>query len=137
MHQTEGTGVRWGTTGMSSKKISGWGIGRYESLVFDFPAGVGTQSITMWFNEIKLHSGGDTVPVDLWVTQFSGSAFQISDVASHIHYTDGDTGYVVFSEFPELSGVGCIERVIVRARYKYHFYVSEISYQSSIDSDGD
>jgi hypothetical protein len=137
VHQTEGTGVRWGTTGMSSKKISGWGIGRYESLVFDFPAGVDAQSVTMVFDEIHEHSGGDTVPVDLWVTRFSGSAFQISDVASYLHYTDSDTAYVDFSEIPDLNGAGCIERVIVRAIYKYHSYVSEISYQSCSDTDGD
>jgi hypothetical protein len=137
VHQTEGTGVRWGTTGMSSKKISGWGIGRYESLVFDFSPGADAQSVIMVFDEIQEHAGGDTVPVDLWVTPFSGSAFQISDVVSYLHYTDSDTAYVDFSEIPDLNGVGCIERVIVRARYTYHFYISEISYQSCSDNDGD
>jgi hypothetical protein len=137
LHQTEGTGVRWGDIGNSSKRISGWGIGSYESLVLDFHAGVDAQSVTMWFDEIQMYAGGDTVPVDLWVTPFLGSAFQISDVLSYLHYTDSDTAYVVFSELPDLSGVGSIERVIARARHKYHFYVSQISFQAYDDNDGD
>jgi hypothetical protein len=137
LHQTDGTGVRWGDIGNSSKRVSGWGIGSYESLVFNFPAGVDAQSITMWFNEIQVYAGGGTIPVDIWVTPFSGSAFQISDVVSYLHYTDSDTAYVVFSELPDLTSVGCIERIIARAAPKYHFYVSQISYQSCDDNDGD
>ncbi|UCD87624.1 MAG: putative metal-binding motif-containing protein, partial [Desulfobacterales bacterium] len=137
LHQTDGAGVRWGDIGNSSKRISGWGIGSYESLVLDFPAGVSAQSITMWFNAIKVYAGGDIIPLDLWVTPFSGTALQISDVVSYLHYTDSDTAYVVFSELPDLTGVGCIERIIARAAPKYHLYVSQITYQSCVDNDND
>lgn len=137
LHLTDGAGVRWGDIGNSSKRISGWGIGSYESLVLGFSAGVSAQSITMWFNKIQVYAGGDIVPFDLWVTPFSASAFQISDLLSYLHYTDDDTAYVVFSELPDLNGIGCIERIIVRAAPNYHLYVSQVSYQSCVDNDDD
>ncbi|MDY6836849.1 MAG: putative metal-binding motif-containing protein [Thermodesulfobacteriota bacterium] len=137
LHQTDGTGVRWGSTGLSSKKISGWGIGRYESLIFDFSSGADAQSITIWINEIHKHGGPSGSPVDLWVKPSSGSAFEIDDVSSYLHYTDGDTAYVDFSELSDLSGVGSIERVIVRANYGFHLYISRIDCQPFTDADGD
>jgi hypothetical protein len=75
--------------------------------------------------------------MDLWVKPTSGSAFEIDDVSSHLHYTDGDTAYVDFSELSDLSGVGSLERIIVRANHRFHFYISRIECQSCTDADGD
>jgi hypothetical protein len=122
---------------MSSKAVSGWGIGAYESLIFDFSPAAGADTITIWFNRIQQHQPVSNDFLDLWVKPFGGSAFQISDVSAGLHYTDSNSAYVVFSELQGLTGTLSLERVIARAKTGFHFYVSGIGSVTYMDNDND
>src|SRR3989304_6883411 len=139
----DGTGVQNASAG-GSTRISRSGGDKYESLIFTFSSPVDAQQVSMAFNEDFKSPG-----VDLWVEPLSGSAIQVppSSVWAHRHMTSSDAGYINFWELPELSGVGLITRIAVRAPYDVHVFVKRIAYESctstaevcndSIDNDCD
>jgi hypothetical protein len=141
LDQTDGTGVQttsWWKRGYTT--IDGESTGAYESLVFDFSTAIGATSTKLWLN--KIHHHGCTW-VDIWIKPVSGSALSVPNLLNYFHSTGGNasdgtlSGYFNFSEIPGLSGVGSIERIIVRAGYKAKFYVKKIECDFYLDNDDD
>jgi len=121
----DGTGVQNATAG-GSEGISGDGSDKYESLIFTFPSPADAQQVSMAFNEDFKSPG-----VALWVEPLSGSAIHVpqSSVWSYRHMTGYESGYINFWELPELSGVGLITRIAVRAPAGIHVFVKRIAYE--------
>jgi hypothetical protein len=130
--QTDGIGVQ-NQNGDGSADVSGWGKDKYESLIFEFPAAVDAQQVTIWIrNEFKAPG------VELWIAPFSGTVMQVpaSSVWEFRHMTAGE-GHVNLRELPELSEVGSIVSIIVRTSRKVHFFVNRIDFELSADDDND
>jgi hypothetical protein len=127
LHPTDGTGVQ-NESAQGSKGVDGVGNDACESLIFDFSVAVDAQQVTIWLNKY------DQPYVDLWVKPFSGSAIQVpyTSVSAYFHSTSGDQGYANFSELPELTGVGCIVRIIAKAVNNSHFYIDRLGIQQIV-----
>src|SRR3972149_1266988 len=121
----DGTGVQNATAG-GSEGIAGDGSDKYESLIFTFPSPADAQQVSMAFNEDFKSPG-----VALWVEPLSGSAIHVpqSSVWSYRQMAGYESGYINFWEPPELSGVGLITRIAVRAPAGIHVFVKRIAYE--------